>query len=104
MMSVMNEKAEVEQLKEQEDVKAALKQTTGTKESLAKPVPELRDKLWFGTYIFALVGLLSFYYVLGSNLIPSNFPYIGTVRNILLGAIFIVFTVAVAKSIRVYFI
>jgi small-conductance mechanosensitive channel len=100
----MNEEAKVEQLKEQEDVKAALKQTTGTKESLAKPVPELRDKLWFGTYIFALVGLLSIYYVLGSNLIPSNIPYIGTARNILLGAIFIVFTVAIAKSIRVYFI
>ena len=100
----MNEEAKVEQLKEQEDVKAALKQTPGTKESLAKPVPELRDKLWFGTYIFALVGLLAFYYVLGSNLIPSDIPYIGTLRNILLGAIFIVFTVAIAKSIRVYFI
>jgi small-conductance mechanosensitive channel len=100
----MNEETKVEQLKEQEDVKAALKQTPGTKESLAKPVPELRDKLWFGTYIFALVGLLAFYYVLGSKLIPSEIPYIGTLRNILLGAIFIVFTVAIAKSIRVYFI
>jgi small-conductance mechanosensitive channel len=100
----MSEEPNVEQLKEQEDVKAALKQTPGTKESLAKPVPELRDKLWFGTYIFALVGLLAFYYVLGSNLIPSDIPYIGTLRNILLGAIFIVFTVAFAKSIRVYFI
>jgi len=100
----MSEEAKVEQLKEQEDVKTALKQTAGTKESRAKPVPELRDKLWFGTYIFALVGLLSFYYVLGSTLIPSNIPYIGTVRNILLGAIFIVFTIAIAKSIRVYFI
>jgi hypothetical protein len=81
MMQGMTNKAEVEQLKEQEDVKAALKQTAGTKEAIAKPVPELRDKLWFGTYLFALIGLLAFHYVLGSDLIPTEIQYISTLRS-----------------------
>jgi small-conductance mechanosensitive channel len=104
MMPDMNEKAEVQQLKEQEDVKTALKQTAGTKETMPKPVPELKDKLWFGTYIFAVIGLLAFYYLLGSDLIPAEIEYIPTLRSLVLGTAFIVLTVAIAKSIRVYLI
>ena len=100
----MNNQAEVEQLKEQEDVKTALKQTPGTKETVPAPVPELRDKLWFITYIIVLLVLLAFYYVLGSNLIPTEFQYIPTLRNLLLGAVFVVLMGAIAKSIRVYLI
>ena len=55
----MNDRAGVEQLKEQEDVRAALKQTPGAKEGVPAPAPKLQDKLWFGTYIFAVVGLLA---------------------------------------------
>jgi small-conductance mechanosensitive channel len=71
---------------------------------MPKPVPELRDKLWFSTYIFALIGLLAFYYVLGSDLISTEIEYIPTVRSLVLGAVFIVLTGAIAKSIRVYLI
>ena len=100
----MSEQAGVEQLKEQEEVKTALKQTAGTKETVPPPTPQLRDKLWFGTYIFLLVGLLAFYYVLGSDLVPAETEYIPTLRNLLLGAVSVVITIAVAKSIRVYWI
>jgi len=100
----MNDKAEVEQLKEQEDVKTALKQTPGTKETIPPPVPELRDKLWFGTYIIMVLGLLAFYYLLGSNLIPADNKYIPNIRNFLLGALSVIITLAVSKSIRVYLI
>ncbi|HSL46639.1 MAG TPA: mechanosensitive ion channel family protein [Anaerolineales bacterium] len=100
----MDDKAEVQQLKEQEDVKTALKQTAGTKETIPTPAPELRDKLWFITYILVLVVLLGFYYLLGSDLVPADTEYIPLVRSLLLGAVSIVLTVAVAKSIRVYFI
>jgi small-conductance mechanosensitive channel len=103
-MTTMNEQAKVEQLKEQEEVKTALKQTLGTKESVPTPVPEMGDKLWFGTYIFLLVGLLAFYYFLGSDLIPAETEYVPTLRNLVLGAISVVITIAVAKSIRVYWI
>ena len=100
----MNDHAEVEQLKEQEDVKTALKQTAGTKETVPPPVPELRDKLWFGTYLIVILLLLSLYYILGSDRIPAELQYIGTLRNLLLGAVFVVLMGAIAKSIRVYLI
>jgi len=100
----MNDKAEVEQLKEQEDVKTALKQTAGIKEVAPKPVAKLGDKLWFGTYILVLLGLLALYYFLGSNIIPTEIKYISTVRSLLVGGMLIVLTMAIAKSIQVYWI
>jgi len=100
----MNDKAKVEQLKEQEDVKAALKQTTGTKEAAIKPVAKMEDKLWFGTYILVLLGLLAFYYLLGSDIFPTPGKYISLVRQLLVGAILVVLVMAIAKSIRVYLI
>ena len=98
----MHEKAEL--LKEQEDIKTALKQTAGTKETIPTPAPELRDRLWFVTYILVLLVLFAFYYILGSDRVPAEFAYIPALRSVLLGGIFIVFAVAIAKSIRVYLI
>ena len=98
----MHEKAEL--LKEQEDIKTALKQTAGTKETIPTPAPELRDRLWFTTYILVLLVLFAFYYILGSDRVPAEFAYIPALRSVLLGGIFIVFAVAIAKSIRVYLI
>jgi small-conductance mechanosensitive channel len=100
----MTNHVEVEQLKEQEDVRAALKQTPGTKEIVPPPVPEARDRLWFVTYILALLALLTFYYLLGSNLIPADGEQIPIIQSFVLGAFFIVLTGAAAKSIRVYLI
>ena len=100
----MNDKAEVEQLKAQEDVRAALKQTPGTKENVPAPTPELRDKLWFGTYIFALIALFILYYLLGTDLIPADIQYLPTIRSILLGIALAILTVAVAKGIHIYLI
>jgi small-conductance mechanosensitive channel len=100
----MSEKAEVEQLKEQEDVRTALKQTTGTKETMPKATPEARDRLWFGTYILVLLVLLAIYYLLGSDVVAAEAKYLPILRSLLLGAVLIVLTVTIAKSIRVYFI
>ncbi len=100
----MNEQAKVEQLKEQEEVKTALKQTPGTKETIPPPAPELRDKLWFGTYILALLALLAIYYLLGSDLVPTEADYIPNLRALVLGAISVVITLAVARGIHVYWI
>lgn len=100
----MNEQSELEQLKEQEDVKTALKLATGTKEEAPKPVAKLEDKLWFGTYVLVLLGLLALDYFLGSNLIPTNIKYISTLRSLVVGGIFIVLTLALTKSIQVYWI
>lgn len=100
----MNDQAEIEQLKEQEDVKTALKQTAGTKEVMPKPVPAFKDKLWFGTYILVLLALLALYYLLNSTILPVEIPYSAGLRTLLLGAISIVLIMAIAKSIRVYWI
>jgi small-conductance mechanosensitive channel len=100
----MKDKAQIEQLKEQEDIKAALKQTPGTKEAAAKPVAKMEDKLWFGTYILVLVGLLAFYYILGSDLFPTQGKYISLFRQLSIGAILIVLVMTIAKSIQVYWI
>ena len=101
----MNDKTEIEQLKEQEDIKTALKQTAGTKEVAPKPVAKLGDKLWFGTYVLVLLGLLAVYYFLGSNFVPTEIKYISsTLRSLLVGGMFIVLTMAFTKSIQVYWI
>lgn len=100
----MNRSVEAEQLKQQEDVKTALKQTSGTKELIPAPVPELRDKFWFGTYLLGLFALLAVYYLLGSNLVPANIQNVSVLRNLLMGGVFIVLALTIAKSIRVYWI
>src|SRR5215203_1500645 len=100
----MNKTVEVEQLKEQEEVKTALKQTAGTKEATPKPVPNPRDKLWFVSYALILLTLLALYYLLGSNLIPPNAKYIPSLQRWLIGIMLIVLITAVSKSIRVYWI
>jgi small-conductance mechanosensitive channel len=100
----MNKTAKVEQLKEQEDVRAALKQTAGIKETAAKPIANRQDKFWFGTYILLLLALLALYYVLGSKLFPTNTQYIPDLQRWLIGIMLIVFVSAIAKSIRVYWI
>jgi small-conductance mechanosensitive channel len=100
----MTEKAEVEQLKEQEDVKTALKLTAGTKEAADKPVARMGDKLWFGTYIFVLLALSALYYFLNSEFFPTETRYISVLRQLTLGAILVVLVLAISKSIRVYWI
>jgi len=100
----MNEKAEVEQLKEQEDVKTALKQTTGTKESIPKPVPQLKDRLWFVTYIVVLLAFIALYYLLGSDLFLAEIESVSILRRVLVGAMLIVLLGALTKSVRVYLI
>src|SRR6266545_4326272 len=100
----MNEKAEIEQLKEQEDVKAALKLTTGTKEAAVKPVAKMEDKLWFGTYLLVLLGLFALYYLLASRFFPTPGKYISLFRQLCIGAILVVVVLTITKGIQVYWI
>jgi small-conductance mechanosensitive channel len=100
----MNKKAEIEQLKEQEDVKAALKQTPGTKEAATKPVAKMEDKLWFGTYLLVLLGLFALYYLLASRFFPTPGKYISLFRQLCIGAILVVVVLTITKGIQVYWI
>jgi small-conductance mechanosensitive channel len=100
----MNDKAELDQLREQDDIKAALKQTAGANEVLPKPTARIEDKLWFGTYLLALLVLLTLYYLLGSTFFPAQTRYISILRQLTIGAFLMVVVVAIAKSINVYWI
>lgn len=100
----MENKTEVEQLKEQEDVKAALKQTSGTKEAIPPPAPQWRDRLWFVTYLLAILGLGVLHYLLGTDLVRIETQSILLLRRLLIGAILLVLVGALAKSARVYLI
>ena len=59
-------RTEVEQVKEREDVKQALKQTTATAPQ-EQPKAKTKDKLWLGTHVIVLIGLAVFYYLLNSK-------------------------------------
>ncbi len=100
----MDKKAKIEKLKEQENVKTALKQTTGTKETAAKPVAQLTDKLWFSTYVLLLLGLLALIYLLDVDFFPIAEKSVSLLRRLLMGVLLIVLVLAIAKSIRVYLI
>jgi small-conductance mechanosensitive channel len=100
----VDDQPEVEHLKEQEDVKTALKQTTGTKETAPKPVVQVQDKLWFGTYILFLLGLSALHYLVGLDFFALGPDNVSLLRRLLTGAIIIVLVLALAKSIRVYMI
>src|SRR5690349_8977016 len=99
----MNKRNKVEQLKEQEDIKTALQQTSS---AVPPPVPamENQDKFWFAIYILILVVLLTLYYFVGSKLFPANITDVPSLQRWLIGAILIVLLLAIAKSIRIYWI
>ena len=100
----MNDKAEIERLKEQEEIKTALKQTTGTKETAARPVAQMQDKLWFGTYILFALGFIALYYIVALDFFALPVEYIRLIRRLFTGALLIDLVLAIAKSIRVYLI
>jgi small-conductance mechanosensitive channel len=97
-------KTEVEQLKEQEDVKTALKQTSGTKESIPPPTPQWKDKLWFVTYIVIILGFGALYYLVSVDLFPIDTQSISILRRLFVGAMLFVLVGALSKSVRVYLI
>ena len=100
----MNDNAEIERLKGQEEIKTALKQTAGTKEAAAKPVAQMQDKLWFGTYILFALGFIALYYIVALEFFALPIEYILLIRRLLTGALLIDFVLAIVKSIRVYLI
>jgi small-conductance mechanosensitive channel len=95
----MNKTAQVEQLKEQEEIRTALKQATGV---TTQPRANKQDRFWLGAYIALLLVLAGFYYFLGSSFVPTRTPYIPSLQRWLIGIMLIVLVVAIAKGIRVY--
>src|SRR6266550_2573026 len=94
---------EVEQIKEQPEVKQALKQTTST-ESPAKPAAQTKDKLWLGTHGLLFIGLAVLYFVLQFKVLRFAQSYVLFLHKLMLGAMAIVLLLAIAKTVDVYLI
>src|SRR5687768_6789142 len=94
---------EVEQIKQREEVKQALKQTAGTKEE-AKPVAETKDKLWLGTHLLVLFGLAVVHYLLRPGIFGFSQRVPLLVRSLILSAIAVVVVLSLGKVVDVYLI
>src|ERR1051325_2629970 len=95
-------KAEVEQIKQQEDVKRALEQTVG-KEQPKEPV-DTKHKVFLGTYFVLLLALGGLYYLLRLNLFSFAAKYLPLLLRFTLGAMAIVLVLAIAKVVDAYLI
>jgi small-conductance mechanosensitive channel len=93
--------AEVEELKQQSDIKKALEQTAGAKPA-ASPKVEKKHRIFLGTYLLFLLALVGLYFLLRVHLIPINPNLLAFLQRATLGAIAIATVMAVAKSIDVY--
>ena len=99
-------RTEVEQVKQREDVKRALKQTSALKED-EQPKAKAIDKLWLGTHFILLIALAAFRSVLQLNLfgLPARHPrYTDVLIKLDLSAMAVVLLLAVAKLVDVYLI
>lgn len=99
-------RTEVEQVKQREDVKRALKQTSTVLPD-DPPKAKTADKLWLGTHVILLVALAAFRYVLQLNLfgLPVRHPrYTDVLMKLDLSAMAVVLLLAVAKLVDVYLI
>jgi small-conductance mechanosensitive channel len=99
-------RTEVEQVKERQDVKEALKQTTSTVPE-DKPKAEAKDKLWLGTHFIILIALAVFRLVMQLSLFgyAERYPrVIELLQRLTLSAMGVVLLLAIAKLVDVYWI
>lgn len=99
--------AEVEQVKQQEDVKRALKQTSTVKPPEEKPKAKTTDKVWLGTHVIILIALAAFQYLLQLNIfgLPARYPrYADVLHKLDLAAMAVILLLAAAKLVDVYLI
>jgi small-conductance mechanosensitive channel len=72
-----------------------------SKEASAKlPVRSDRHALWLGGYVLLLLALAALYYVLRLDLVPVASRYLPPARRIVVGAMAIVLTLALARLVR----
>jgi small-conductance mechanosensitive channel len=96
-------RTEVEQVKEREDVKQALKQTTATTPA-DQPKARTKDKLWLGTHVIVLVGLAVFYYLLQFKVFGFAARFVPYIQKLDKAAMAVVLLLAIAKVVDVYLI
>jgi small-conductance mechanosensitive channel len=98
-----HERAEAEQLKKQEDVKAALKQAAVQPEQAA-PRAQTKDKFWFGGYLTLLIGFGALYYLASLPLFGLSPGAIQLLQKIARAGALVVLILSIAKASEVYLI
>ena len=96
-------RTEVEQVKQQEDVKRALKQTSTVKPD-EKPKAETKDKLLLGTHIVVLLALAALHLVLQFKFFGFAARYIPYIVKLNQSVMAVVLLLAIAKVVDVYVI
>jgi len=96
-------RTEVEQVKEREDVKQALKQTTATAPK-DQPKARTKDKVWLGTHCIVLIALGVLYYLLQFRVFGFAARYVPYVQKLDKAAAVVVLLLAIAKVADVYLI
>ncbi|HXI61561.1 MAG TPA: mechanosensitive ion channel family protein [Pyrinomonadaceae bacterium] len=96
-------RTEVEQVKKQEDVKRALKQTSTVKPR-DEPKAKTTDKLWLGTHVIVALALAAVYYVLQFRVFGFAARLIPFIQKLDKTAIAIVLLLAIGKTVDVYLI
>src|SRR6266404_8852142 len=96
-------RTEVEQVKQQEDVKQALKQTSTVKPE-EKPKAETKDKLLLGTHVIILLALAALRIVLQFKFFVFAARFIPLIQKLHLSVMAVVLLLSVAKIVDVYVI
>src|SRR5260370_7444102 len=96
-------RTEVEQVKEQEEVKQALKQTSTVK-TPEQPKAKTKDKFWLGTHAIVALGLVVLYFFLQFKVFGFASRFITYVLKLGKSLIAVVLLLAMAKVVDVYLI
>ena len=96
-------RTEVEQIKQQEDVQRALKQTSIVKPE-EKPKAETKDKLLLGTHVILFLVLAAVHLVLQFKFFVFAARFIPLIQKVNLSVMAVVLLLAAAKIVDVYVI
>jgi small-conductance mechanosensitive channel len=94
-------KPQEERIREQENVRNALKQSPAAGEP-QKPVAQTKDKVWFGGYVLVLIGLGALYYLFTLNFFGFSDEAVGKFQKYTKAAALLVVVFALAKVSEVY--
>jgi small-conductance mechanosensitive channel len=98
---VTDEKAEADELRQHEDIQAALRQTPGEREP--EPVlPEPADRLWLASYALVIAGLIVVYWLLDLHRLPIPSLYVDVAQRTLVGGVMAVTVFLAARLVDVY--
>lgn len=98
-----SEKAQAEQLKEQEEIKTALKQAE-PKLAVSAAAPAPKKQIWFGLYALLLLLFGALHYLVASNVFNFSSDVAGLLQRLARVGMLLIVILVIAKAIDVYLI